>query len=84
MRGKNKEEAGGIQNVERENKGRYRKIDGGREGEGKGGVLLRGREQRRQLGDKVGEDVEEAKRRREREHTLITVLHHQANTRTFC
>ncbi len=64
------------------NNGGCKKIDGGRECEGKGGALLRGREQRRQLGDKVGENMGE-ERGREREHTLITVLHHHANTGTF-
>lgn len=46
--------------------------------EGEGGELLSSREQRRELGDKVDGNVGE-----EREHTFITVLHHQANARTF-
>lgn len=47
----------------------------GRETKGKCGELLRDREQRRQLGDKVGENMEEEKRS-EKELMLITVLHH--------
>lgn len=55
----------------------------GRETKGTCGELLRDREQKRQLGNRVGENMDKEKRS-EKELMLITVLHHQANTKTFC
>lgn len=51
-----------------------RKINGGRERKGKGEELLSDREQKRQLGDKVGENMGEV----EQEGAyVIHSLHHQ-------